>query len=347
MSRPALREPPRPHHPQFSFSGSFRCDPECLLLSVPRGAQPPWGELAGHGPSGPSFPSSLEEPGSAEGAHGEALGPRGSRVPGTCLSATGLFLPSHDRARKAVPLPLKVTILYFLAQGRNSDSINAKSDTGRGAAGGTVPSLRPHQCRGLAGRTLTSGNNGFYRHLGSKRACSRGYAGGAGRAGLAPGGLSPETAASSLTLAPLRGHFPGGLHCLGVTRGCACPRPRKSDRATSPEVLSWWPRLSTHSAYVPGSGGQSKTTPAGSRRSRQAPGGPSRARSSSSGRRKGRLPGAPGPGRRAALVRRLQPLPSTEVSAKTRLPGLWQETAGVPPGNRSGGGRRGDPRHRG
>lgn len=182
--------------PRFPFLVLFAVDPECLLLSVPRGAQPPWGELAGHGPSGPSFPSSLEEPGSAEGAHGEALGPRGSRVPGTCLSATGLFLPSHDRARKAVPLPLKVTILYFLAQGRNSDSINAKSDTGRGAAGGTVPSLRPHQCHGLAGRTLTSGNNGFYRHLRLKRACSRGYAGGAGRAGLAPGGLSPETAAA-------------------------------------------------------------------------------------------------------------------------------------------------------
>lgn len=75
---------------------------------------------------------------------------------------------------------------------------------------------------------------------------------------------------------------------------------QESDRAMSPGVLSWWPRFNTPPAYEPGSGGQSKTTPAGSRRSRRAPGGPSRTGSSSSGGRKGRLPGllAPDVGQR-------------------------------------------------
>lgn len=205
---------------------------------------------------------------------------------------------------------------------------------------GAAPSLRPHQCRGLAGRTLTVGNNGFYRHFGSKQVCGRGYARGAGRARLAPGGSEPRDRCVLADPHPASQTLPRRTVLFGLIPRLCVSLLQESDRAMSPGVLSWWPRFNTPPAYEPGSGGQSKTTPAGSRRSGRAPGGPSRTGSSSSGGRKGRLPGllAPDVGQLWSGNCGLSLLPRSLPKHAPRR--LWQETAGVPPGNRSRGSMR-------
>lgn len=101
-----------------------------------------------------------------------------------------------------------------------------------------MPSLRPHQCHGLAGKTLTSGKDGFYRHFGLKHPCSLGYAGGAGRARLTPGGLSPVTAVSSLTLAPPSQTLPRKTVPFRLIPRLCVSLLQESDRAMSPVVLS-------------------------------------------------------------------------------------------------------------